>query len=317
MNRLLLFCLLFAFTGPLFAQAPGSIKFQAVARDAEGDAITAALEVRLTVLRDNPTGSEVYVDEQTTIPNDRGLFTVNLGEGPASGSFAGIDWANSAYFLLAEIRTEIGQPYEALGPAQPLLSVPYALYGEDDDADPENELQDLTLSADGTLGISQGNSVELGLPALKKVAIPAAALDYNASSSIISNNGVGLVWEANFATSASIVMPRPADYSGGDVTFKIIFLVSTNTSGGVEFFIRPRSYDSGNTFGDAASVVENSVSVTPTTGFGRIYEQEITIPANRLTNDWWYISIQRNSGVAGLLSGDVNVLGTSLEYFIR
>lgn len=317
MNRLLLFCLLLTFTGQLFAQAPGSIKFQAVARDAQGDAITAALEVRLTVLRGNPTGSEVYVDEQTTTPNERGLFTVNLGEGPASGSFAGIDWANNAYFLLAEIRTEIGQPYEALGPAQPLLSVPYALYGEDDDADPENELQDLTLSTDGTLGINQGNSVELGLPALKKIAVPAAALDYNAATSIISNNGVGLTWEANFGASASIVMPRPADYSGGSVTFKIAFLLSTNTSGRVAFFLRPRSYDSGNTFGDAASVTGDPVNATPTSGFGRIYEQEFTIPASRLSNDWWYISIQRNSGVAGLLTEDVNVLSTSLEYFIR
>ena len=162
-----------------------------------------------------------------------------------------------------------------------------------------------------------GGTINLNLPSTRKVSIPAGALDYNASSTIITNNGVGLVWENNFSTSASIVMPKPVDYRGGDVTFKLIFLISTANSGKVEFFIRPRSYNSGSTFGDASSIIENSVSVTPTTGFGRIYEQAITIPADRLVNDWWYISIQRNSGVAGLLTNDVNVLGTSLEFTVR
>lgn len=317
MNRLLLFCLFLAFTCQLSAQAPGFIKFQAIARDAEGVAISDPLDVRLTVLRGTAEGSEVYVDEQTAVPNDRGLFTVNLGEGPATGSFGSIDWANSAYFLLAEIRTQIGQPYEALGPAQPLLSVPYALYGEDDDADPENELQDLSLSADGVLSITRGNTVDLGLPSRRKISIPAGALDFNATSSIITNDGIGLVWEASFSNSATILVPRPLDYAGGPVSFKLVFRVSTPSSGRVEFFIRPRSYSSGATFGDAASIVENAVNVTPTTGFGRIYEQEISIPANRLNNEWWYISIQRNSGVAGLLTEDVNVLGASLEYSVR
>lgn len=149
------------------------------------------------------------------------------------------------------------------------------------------------------------------------ISIPAAALDYNSASSIIDNDGVGLVWQSSFATSAAIVMPRPVDYTTGDITFKIMFLISTSSSGNVQFFIRPRSYDAGDTFGDAASITQNTVAVTTTTGFGRIYEQEMTIPAARLSKDWWYVSIQRNSGVSGLLSEDVNVLGTSLEFSVK
>lgn len=317
MNRFLLFFLLLACTFQLSAQSPGLIKFQAIARDAENNPITNPMDVRLTVLKGAPNGTAVYVDEQTATPNDRGLFTVNLGAAPASGNFGDIGWATDDYFLLAEIRQAIGEPFVALGEAQPILSVPYALYGEDEDADPENELQTLRLQSDGILQISNGNAVNLGLPSRRKISIPAASLDYNSSSSIISNDGTGLVWKNNFANSASIVLPKPTDYTDGDVTFRIIFLVSTSNNGKVEFFIRPRSYNSGDTFGDAQSIVDNTVSVTPTTGFGRIYEQEITIPANRLQKDWWFISIQRNSGGSSLLTEDVNVLGTSLEYSVR
>ncbi|MFT6000919.1 MAG: hypothetical protein ACI81P_003385 [Neolewinella sp.] len=134
---------------------------------------------------------------------------------------------------------------------------------------------------------------------------------------MITSEGIGLVWENAFNSSATIVMAKPADYSGGDVTFKLIFRVFTVNSGVVQFFLRPRSYNNQSTFADGASVTENPVSVSPTTGFGRIYEQKITIPANRLVNDWWYIGIQRNSVVANALTDDVNVIGTSLEFGVR
>ncbi len=317
MNRILFFFLLLACTAQVSAQAPGLIKFQAIARDAAGDAITNPLDVRLTVLRGNASGTVVYVDEQTATPNDRGLFTVNLGAGPATGTFGNIDWAANEHFLLAEIRTAIGAPYEALGPAQPILSVPYALYGEDADADPDNEIQSLALSGSGDLKISDGNTVDLGVHSTRVISIPAAALSYSSTSTVISNAGNGLNWRNSFASSASIIMPRPVNYQGGDVTFKLLFVVATNNTGRVQFFIRPRSYDSGDTFADASSISGNTTSVTPTTGFGRIYEQEIVIPAEDLRNDWWYISIQRNSSVTSSLTDDVNVLGTSLEFAIR
>jgi hypothetical protein len=318
MNRYILFLLLFSCTFQLSAQAPNLIKFQAIARDADNNAITSAIDVRLTVLSGSANGTAVYVDEQTVTPNSRGLFAMNLGASPASGNFSNIGWSTDDHFLLAEIRQAIGEPYEALGTAQPILSVPYALYGEDADADPANEIQKLTLDRSGNLVLSrEGGTVDLNLPTTRIISVPAGALDFNSSSTIITNDGIGLVWENSFSNSASIFLAKPADYSGGDVTFKLSFRISTNSSGNVQFFIRPRSYNSGSTFGDAASVNGNAVSVTPTTGFGRIYEQEITIPANRLVNDWWLISIQRNSSITNALTNDVNVLGTSLEYSVR
>lgn len=317
MNRFLFSLLFLVCAGQLTAQAPEFIKFQAIARTADNVPITNPIEVRLTVQFATVGGTAVYVDEQTATPNERGLFTVNLGEGPATGIFSTINWAAGDHFLLAEIRQTIGGSYEALGPAQPIGSVPYALYGEDDDADPDNEIQRLQLSRDGELQISQGNTIDLGLPSTRVISIPAGALDYNSSSTVISNAGIGLVWRNNFASSAVIAMPRPLDYNGGDVSFKLMFRVSTNSSGRVDFFLRPRSYGAGDTFGDASSVTGGTVSVTPTTGFGRIYEEEIVIPASSLREDWWYISIQRNSTGAGLLTDDINVLGTSLTFAVR
>ena len=150
MNRFILLLLTFACTVPLFAQAPDLIKFQAIARDADNNAITTAIDVRLTVLKGSANGDVVYVDEQTVTPNSRGLFALNLGAGPATGVFTNIGWSTDDHFLLAEIRQAIGQPFEALGEAQPILSVPYALYGEDDDADPQNEIQTVSLTAEAT-----------------------------------------------------------------------------------------------------------------------------------------------------------------------
>ncbi len=317
MKRLLCLLLLFACgLTQLYAQAPGLIKFQAVAREAGGEPITQPVDVRLTVLRGSADGSPVYADEQTATPNNRGLFTVNLGAGPVSGDFNTIDWAGEEFFLRAEIRQAIGDPFLLLGPPQPILSVPYALYGEDEDADPANELQRLTLSG-GTLTLNRGGgSVEL-FPATRTLNFPAATLDFNSESEIITNAGVGLVWANNFATSASIVTRKPADYAGGDVTLTLLFLVSTQNSRRVEFFARPRSYSDRAQFGDAASVPVGGVNVTRTNGFGRLYEVEMTLPGERLSEDWWYISIQRNSGFSNALTSDVNVLGTTLEYRAR
>lgn len=249
MNRFLTLLLLLACSFQLSAQAPELIKFQAIARDADNIAITSPIDVRLTVLKGSAAGTVVYVDEQTVTPNDRGLFAMNLGAGPATGTFANIGWATDDHFLLAEIRQAIGDPFVALGAAQPILSVPYALYGEDDDADPQNEIQTLSLGRTGDILLSRGGgSIDLNLPTSRIISVPAGALDYNSSSTIITNSGTGLVWENSFSNSASIFLAKPADYSGGDVTFKLSFLVSTNSSGNVEFFIRPRSYNNGSTF---------------------------------------------------------------------
>ncbi len=147
----------------------------------------------------------------------------------------------------------------------------------------------------------------------RTLSFPAAALSHNPSNDIIKDDTNGLRWQFNFRESAGLLVRRPYDYAGGDVTFRIFFQTTTPATGLVQFFIRPRSLDPGDGLFDAASITSGPVIVTGTSGFGTMYEQTIIIPANRLTKDWWFITIQRQ-GSMSTYSDDVVVFGVALEY---
>jgi len=79
--------------------------------------------------------------------------TMEIGGGTTSDDFSAIDWGADLYFLKVEMDATGGTSFSEMGTTQ-LLSVPYALFAEnamdkdDADADPINEIQDLTLSED-------------------------------------------------------------------------------------------------------------------------------------------------------------------------
>lgn len=107
-------------------------------------------------------GTPAYVETHNVTTSDLGVFNLNIGQGaPVSGSFAGINWGASEYFLRIEMSLDNGFTYTTMG-VSPLLSVPYALYaaqagsgaGGIDDS-PTNELQTIILNGD-TLVLSQG-----------------------------------------------------------------------------------------------------------------------------------------------------------------
>ncbi len=169
MKRIILFlAILCAFNSLIFAQAPQSFKYQAVARDATGTPYTDAnLGLRITLIQDGPSGVIDYSETHDVTTTDLGIFTLNIGEGtPITGSFTAINWGMHQYYLKVDIDPMGGTSFIHMGTSK-LLSVPYALYaaesgsgGIDDDADPTNELQTLTLS--GTeISISDGNNIDL------------------------------------------------------------------------------------------------------------------------------------------------------------
>ena len=158
------------------------------------------ISLRISIHKGSANGNIEFQEEQSTTTSERGIFGIRIGEGIASiGTLSGVDWSSDSYFIQIEIDPEGGQNYVSLGSSQ-LYSVPYALYAttagnaneteedtlnltlegtvlgiengnmidlaviqdgvEDADADPENELQTLSLS-DNVLSISDGNSVNL------------------------------------------------------------------------------------------------------------------------------------------------------------
>jgi hypothetical protein len=87
--------------------------------------------------------------------------TVEIGTGvPITGTFSNINWANGPYYLKTETDPTGETNYTITGNSQ-LLSVPYVIYAkdvqnkDDADADPTNEIQVLSMTANN-LSLSKG-----------------------------------------------------------------------------------------------------------------------------------------------------------------
>jgi len=150
----------------VFAQAPQSFKYQAVARDASGEVIAdQQVSFQISVLQGSETGTSVYSETHVDSTNQFGLVTLEIGTGTTTDDFTTIDWSNDAYFIQIEMDASGGTSYTLMGTSQ-LLSVPYALHAknvenvDDDDADSTNELQALNISND-TIFLNNGGYVKL------------------------------------------------------------------------------------------------------------------------------------------------------------
>jgi hypothetical protein len=160
-------------TASVWAQSPEKMSYQAVVRNATNTLITTqAVGMQISILQTTATGTAVYVETQTPTTNANGLVTLEIGTGTVvSGDFTTIDWANGTYFIKTETDPTGGTSYTITGTSQ-LMSVPYALYAntaenvtndlvDDADADPINEIQNISISND-TLYLSNGGSVYIG-----------------------------------------------------------------------------------------------------------------------------------------------------------
>jgi len=107
----------------IYGQAPESIAYQAVLRDASGTARTdAAVNLTLSIHQGSETGSVVFSEVHHATTNGMGQVWLEVGsENPLD--FVTIDWADGPYYI--QIETEGND----LGSSQ-LLSVPYALYAK-------------------------------------------------------------------------------------------------------------------------------------------------------------------------------------------
>jgi uncharacterized protein (TIGR02145 family) len=151
----------------LSSQVPLGFNYQAIIRNAAGQpVVTQTVSLRFTIYKTSPTGTNVYSEKHSPTTNEFGLVTLAIGNGTnKTGVFTAIDWGSDSYFLNVKIDPEGGTTYTDMGTTQ-LLSVPYAMHAKtvadnnDADADPENELQDLTI--DGfNLGITNGSGVTI------------------------------------------------------------------------------------------------------------------------------------------------------------
>jgi hypothetical protein len=161
----------------LFAQAPQAIPYQAIARNASGNAIAStAVKVRFSIRDSIATGPVRYQETHTPTTSALGLFSVNVGAGTiVSGSFSGINWGKNAKFLQVELDPAGGNTYTNLGTTQ-MMSVPYAFYSEVAGSTSQNNSNyapsaDSVLSLTGVTKLSEGTYTVPNNEAWKIVSI--------------------------------------------------------------------------------------------------------------------------------------------------
>lgn len=171
-------------TASLYSQTiPQGINYQAIALDEDGQAIPgvdivgrpidgAEIGVRISILENSAGGQEVYQETHDVLTDLYGMFNLIIGDGlqMSASSFSDIDW-NGDKYLKVELSVENDGNFK-LSAIQQLMSVPYAFLAEnalvaetvlntdDADADPENEIQQVSLRGD-TILLSNGGYVVL------------------------------------------------------------------------------------------------------------------------------------------------------------
>lgn len=115
----------------VMAQSPQAFNYQGVARDLDGSALsTKKIALRVSILKDSPSGNKVYTETHHKITSDQGLFSLQIGKGESNGSTLDVvAWGSGTHFLQVEMDVDGGNDYQLVGTSE-LLSVPYALYAE-------------------------------------------------------------------------------------------------------------------------------------------------------------------------------------------
>lgn len=119
------------FSTMVFSQAPEQMSYQTVIRNTSGQLIqNQNVAVKVSILKDSPSGTVVYSERLTGTTNANGLLSTAIGSGTViSGTFSTINWASGNYYLKTETDPDGGTSYTISGTSQ-LLSVPYAMYAK-------------------------------------------------------------------------------------------------------------------------------------------------------------------------------------------
>ncbi|HLP49910.1 MAG TPA: hypothetical protein VK154_03440 [Chitinophagales bacterium] len=130
--HLILFVALLVANTTLFAQSPSKFNYQAVARNAAGNALANQnVAVRFTIHHLTAGGTTLYQETHNLTTNAQGLFTTAVGSGTTVGVqlLEDIDWNDGDMYLQVELDAAGGTNYTDMGTTQ-LISVPYAKHAD-------------------------------------------------------------------------------------------------------------------------------------------------------------------------------------------
>jgi uncharacterized protein (TIGR02145 family) len=158
--------LMLSFFNPTFAQPPALVPYQAIARDAAGNAVlNQNIGLRFSIHDQTITGTVVWQEAQTVLSGPLGVVVTSLG---SVSDLSTVNWAQGDKFLQVEMDITGGTNYSDMG-TQQMMSVPYALYaGEASNGfSSVSESGDTLFFSDGSFilipGVSDANNTTGGL----------------------------------------------------------------------------------------------------------------------------------------------------------
>ena len=158
MRKYLLLQLLLLIVVTTFTQPPQAFKYQAVVRDATGEILSnETIDIQISILDGWAAGPVIYQETHSVTTNQFGLINLFIGWGtPGNGyDFQSIEWSLNEKFIEIKIWDDGLSTYVSLGTSM-LLSVPYALYS-DNDGDWIRDGNDLLSANTGNVGIGSSS----------------------------------------------------------------------------------------------------------------------------------------------------------------
>jgi hypothetical protein len=201
MKKIILFSL-FLVSFLSSSQVPQGISYQAIALNTSGNPVVSSnVSVRLSILDNSTTGTNLYSETHLKTTNAQGLFNVTIGQGTVvTGAFNTINWGTNSKFLRVEMDANGGTNYVLVGTTQ-LLSVPYALAADSLVTSPGEGIT--LVSPNGTpYQVTVSDSGELSLPST------------NATSSSSPNNFYMYGTFNTFNPSTALLMANFINGSG-------------------------------------------------------------------------------------------------------
>lgn len=148
----------------------------------------------------------------------------------------------------------------------------------------------------------------------RNIVFPANALNFDKASTILTQTSTGIRWKSDYTNTAFLTILKPLDWAGtSNVILKLYFMTTTTAGGAVVFFIRPRSYNDGDKFADAASLTAVSPVTIPAGSQSKIYSQSFNIPYDRFLKNLWEVTIQRE-GTGETYTDDLILMAVEVVY---
>ncbi len=235
-TALLIFVGIFSFK-EIIAQPPALIPYQAIARDASGNAVLSQnIGLRFSIHDQTITGNVVWQEVQTVLSNSLGVVVTSLG---SVSDLSTVNWAQGDKFLQVEMDITGGTSYSDMG-TQQMMSVPYSLYAGQ--AGQANQVGGSSLS----LGDSHAGGVIVYLDQTRQHGLVMADSVFSADGMILGYRGLvggGSFWVDTDVSIGSGDINTESLFASSNVSSTnsvLSYVVNSNHGGYDDWFIPSR-----------------------------------------------------------------------------